>query len=158
MCLSVCQRFQTLIPTSLKQFYSSPRGPTCCPDFHTVHCTPLLFNLNSTDCTCYLTSNNAITPFTCNIHQLFNMLLLDCLLIIPTFIFKKTSPNNIFLLPNPLFGNSKELMTIKTRINLLCCLSSFLIHSHIYYSFNAFLCLIMFLPIFLIQTLFPNPK
>ena len=35
--LNDCQRFQTFIPTSLKQFYSNPRRPTCFPDFHTIH-------------------------------------------------------------------------------------------------------------------------
>ena len=56
----------------------------------------------------------------------------------PTFIFKTTNPNNIFLLPNPLFGNSKQLTTITTRINLPRRLSSFLIHSHLYHSLSIF--------------------
>ena len=73
----------------------------------------------------------------------------------PTFTFKTTNPNNIFLLPSPLFGYSKELTTITTRINLLHRLLSFLIHSHIYYSLSIFFCLAIFLPIFLIPTLFP---
>ena len=76
----------------------------------------------------------------------------------PTFIFKTTNPNNIFLFHNPLFGNSKQLTAITTKINLLHCPSSFLIHSHTYYSLSIFFGLTIFLPIFLILTLFPNPK
>ena len=49
----------------------------------------------------------------------------------PIFIFKTTNCNNIFLLPKPLFGNSKQLAAIPTQINLLHCLLSFLIHGHI---------------------------
>ena len=107
---------------------------------------------------------NAITPFIFNIHQPFHMLLLDFLSIIhtyfyrATFVFKTTNPNNIFLLHNLLFGNSKQLPTILTRINLLHHLSSFLILSHTYYPLSIFFCLTIFFPISLIPTLFPNPK
>ena len=129
--------FKHLSPPALK-ILSQPRGSNCFPDFHTIHCTPHLFNLNSPHCTLYLTSINAITPFIFNIHQLFHMLLSDFLSIIHTyfyhhtFIFNTSNPKNIFLLLNPLFGNSKHLTTITTRINLLHCISSFLIHNHIY--------------------------
>ena len=88
------------------------------------------------------------------------MLLPDFLLIIhtyfhcPTFNFKTTNPNSIFLLPNPLFGNSNQLSTITTGINPLRRLSSFLTHSHIYYSLTILFCLTIFLSIFLIPTLF----
>ena len=51
--LNVCRRFQTLIPTSLKHFYSKPRGPTCFPDFHAIHGTPHLFNLRVPHWTLY---------------------------------------------------------------------------------------------------------
>ena len=42
-----------------------------------IHCTQYLFNLNSPHWTLYLTTINAITPFICNIYQLFHMLLPD---------------------------------------------------------------------------------
>ena len=54
--VNVCQRFQTLIAISLKQFYSNHRRPTCFPSFHLIHCTMHLFNINSPHCTLYLTS------------------------------------------------------------------------------------------------------
>ena len=56
----------------------------------------------------------------------------------PTFIFKTTNPNNMLLLPNPLFDNSKQLTTITTRINFLHRFSSFLIHSHMHSSISIF--------------------
>ena len=119
---------------------------------------------SSPHCTPYLISIDGITQFIFNIHQLFHTLLPDFLLIIHiyfyhlTYICKKTNPNNIFLILSLLFGNSKLLMTITTQINFLHCLPRFLIHSHIYYSLGIFFCLIIFLPVFLILTLFPNPK
>ena len=73
----VCERFEKLIPASLKQFYSNLRGLICFSNFHMIHCTLQLFNLNSPHCTLLVTSINAITPLIFNIHQLFHMLLLD---------------------------------------------------------------------------------
>ena len=161
-----CQRFQTLIPTSLKQFYSNPRGPTCFPDFHAIRCSLYFFNLNSPHCTFYLISINAITAVIFNIPQLFHVLLPDFLSIIqnyfhrPTSIFKTTNPNNIFLLPKPLFGNSKQLATFMTRISFLHHLSIFSSIA-IYTALLApFFCVTIILPIFyfFFVILFSNPK
>ena len=88
-----------------------------------TRCTPHLFNLNSPHYTLYLTSINAFTPFIFNVYQHFHVLLPDFPSIIrsyfhlPSFIFKTTNPN-ISPLPSPLFGNSKQLTTIATQINL----------------------------------------
>ena len=124
--------FKHLPHLSLKQLYSNPKGPTCFPDFHTIHGTAHILNLNSPHCILYLTSINVVTPFSFSIHHLFQMLLPDFLSIIHTYFHHPTFILKIFFLPNPLFGNSKQLMTIMTSINFLHCLSSFLIHSHIY--------------------------
>ena len=115
--------FKHLSPPILNNSAAIPEGPLTFPDFHTIHCTTHLFNLISPHCTLFLTSINAIILFIFNIHQLFHMLLPNFLSIIhtyfhrPTFIFKTTNSNN-FLLPNPLFGNSKQLTTIAVRISL----------------------------------------
>ena len=73
-----------LIPTRLKQFYSNPRGSTRFSDFHTIHCTLHLFNLNSPHCTLCFTSIIAASLFIFNIHQPISMLLPEFLSIIHT--------------------------------------------------------------------------
>ena len=89
---------------ALNNSIATPEG-TCFPNFHTIYCTPPLFNLNSCYCILYLISISAITPFIFNILQLFHLLLPDFILIIHTyfhlssFIFKTTNLN-IFLLPS----------------------------------------------------------
>ena len=95
------QNLGLFIPTNHKQFYSNPRGPICFPDFHTIHCTP---HLDSPHCTLYITSINAIHSISTFINFsicTFQIFFLSSTLNFhhPTFTFKITNPNNIFVLP-----------------------------------------------------------
>ena len=123
--------FKHLSPPFWNNSIATPRGCSCFPDFHKIHCTLQLFSIG------------AITTFIFNIRQIFHMLLPNFLSIIhtyflhPTFIFKTTNPN-IFPFPKPFFDNSKQLSTIMTQVNFLQRLLNFLIHSHILYSLGSF--------------------
>ena len=135
--------FKHFIPTSLKQFYSNPRGPTCFPDFHTIHCTPHLFNLNSPHCTLFL----YLLASMLSLH-LFSTLINSSMCSFQIFFRSSTltfttSLSSLRQLtqhhlssPQPFFGNSKQVTTITTQINLLHYLSRFLIHSRIYILFS----------------------
>ena len=86
--------FKHLSPPFWNNSIATPRGCSCFPDFHKIHCTLQLFSIG------------AITTFIFNIRQIFHMLLPNFLSIIhtyflhPTFIFKTTNPN-IFPFPKP---------------------------------------------------------
>ena len=47
--------FKHLSPPALSNSIAT-RGHTCFPNFHSIHCTMHLFNMNSPHCTLYLTS------------------------------------------------------------------------------------------------------
>ena len=74
----------------------------------------------------------------------------------PLSSLRQLTPATSFFSPALLFGNSKQLTNITTRINFLHRFSSFLIHNHIYYSLTIFFGVTIFLPVFLISTLLSN--
>ena len=91
---------------------------------------------------------------TCSIQIFFQSSVLTAITPLPT-LRQLTSTVYLFFLMRRLAILNKSQRSRKINPYHL---PSFLIHSHIYYSLGIFLFLSGFLPIFLILTLFLNPK